>query len=158
MKTFKELLCETKLYRGVGAKDKDYNRDSPFVWFTLDKDFAEEYARTNLSTRASREGRVVSIDYSLKNTADLRDADRRIPVSSFLAELMKQSSVNFKNIKDQGMQLRKDIINEFGSKADYIHQFWQSQKVAEFVDLLGFDSVKALESGKKTVGILQNKL
>ena len=157
MKSFKDFLYEEILYRGIPSSGHKYG-SSPVVWFTYDKEFAKEYSMTDISTRSSREGRVISINYKPKRSFDIRDADRRIAIMSFLAEAMKQSKVDFKTIKDKGTSLRKIIIDKFGKREDYVHQYWQDSSVIEFLDLLGFDSIVAMESGRKTIGIFRDYL
>lgn len=153
MKSFRAFINESTWYRGISSKEG--NGSSPFVWYTDNKDLAKEYSNLDISDRKTRDGKVISISYNPKYSFDARDADRRISVSSFLAEVMKQSKVDFKKISKEGSRLRKEIISKFGKDENYINQYWQDENVAKFIDLLGFDSVVAKESGNQTIGILK---
>lgn len=134
-----------KLYRGLGSGDGDGGKSS-FVWFTTDRTLAERYSRFK-----TYPPRVVEWDFNGK-TLDLGSAKGRGKVTEFLSRIPPNLSQ-----KKAILELRSRLMKRYGETKNDWPSYWHNDKdILRYIELSGFDSIKAVEQGEVTVGVMGN--
>lgn len=144
---FKELLNESKLYRGIGKGSST----TGIQWWSTDLKLSKGYAD-------ARNGKVISVDKSLGNIVNLSQDNLRVSPSSLFAMVSKQSDID--KTDKSPLKFRKEMIEHYGKHERKISDYWKnpqdSKNVEKLLKLFGFDTIELLEDGVKTYGILPN--
>jgi len=139
------------LYRGHGPDNDRGSKDSPFIWFSFDKDLAQRYADYKGGDT------VEAFEYRPKNMLEFGRSEQRMDIKSFMARVTSASDINLKSIKREALDLRDVLYRRYGDTARSVAKYWYADEdVAEYVELHGFDSVLTTENGVKTLGILRD--
>lgn len=137
------------LYRGLGPEGVGANQ-SPFVWFSFERALAQEYANFK------GDGGVQTFEYGPKHMLDIGRSEQKMSIKSLLSEVNKRSKRNLMQIKEPALALRQVLWERYGDSTRSIDKFWYAdEQVAEYIELLGFDSILTTEAGVKTLGVLK---
>lgn len=143
------LAKQIKGYRGISSANRRI--DPNITWFSEDESLAKGYSDSN---------RAFSMSLDIKNPFNAGD-DKNMTTPRKFANMAIQQLDKTGIDRDSVKLIRDDFLSNYGDpdKQVQIIDFWASDdgkdSVANFLEDLGYDSIRLKEEGVETYGVLR---
>ena len=137
---FVNWVTESIGYHGTPANFNDFN--TPIVWFTLERDLAQEYA--------GNDGKVIERELDYVNPVRFHSSTQSKGIREFLGDFIEQSSV--RDFSPRVRELHRLLIGKYGDSKQEIWNYFDDDTgmLREFAGLLGFDAIESSEGNSLT--------
>ena len=137
---YEKSVTEAIAYHGTPHNFNDFN--TPIVWFTTERELAQEYA--------GNDGKVIEQELNYVNPVRFHNSTQVKGIREFLGDFIEQSGM--REFSPKVRELHKLLIDKYGDGKREIWNYFDddSGMLNEFADLLGFDAIESSEGNSLT--------